>query len=756
MSAQNPKPRNYQFDLRKPPIPPKPSPPSPRPSTPLFYVPPFSPNGMNDSDTDPPALDGTLVSSQQSILQEGPYDRTLTSTPISEGIVETVPESQPITEGGTVEPISESQQIPDGESSFSSVKTVVECNISTPKRRGKYAHETAEQRAKRLQEASASYKRVHALKVNSNPELKKREKNFKKASNKRYKVKTRALKQKAKGIVTQPSEGLTTTIAKVGSQATSSTPNPTSSGDTPPTQTNQTFSVMTALSEILREAGQVEGDKEDEFRKFIIDQIQLVIGASQSSFAQPNDSPQPNTQEVPSQSDSATVDMTTQAFNKIHQTLAVQSSQVADLNRGLRLTYNTVTRDSYAKAADRKSSQMKAPREGKSKYKAFVNSKNYEKLHSKAVYRTLVAEGIPMEDVLACDTTRSGCLVYFKNEEKCKAFVGNVMAKSGLAEKVIAKVHKPRNPTILVHDVRREILVTDLRERRELIFNAIQSNNTNLSDVNRSELVYVREYGRGNDFSSRVILAVSPRVYQIIARNGFKVQTGFSTMNRIERKPIVTQCQRCFRFGHKSSQCKSPSKVCIQCGDNNNHGQEHKCTKFQKCCNCRPSASHRPNSESCPVYQRFLRIAEENSNYGSPDMAFSPAPKCDYAHTHGGTAFSPINSPDRSLDYLNQNVSANVTSEGSPHHSSQSHEKSHLNSSAEIAQLLHTHRNVCTAPFRLKTTQQEDEFRKTMSILNNEINVNVKISEVNNSQAGSTNNPPPTTTSPDGLDSGSN
>lgn len=71
----------------------------------------------------------------------------------------------------------------------------------------------------------------------------------------------------------------------------------------------------------------------------------------------------------------------------------------------------------------------------------------------------------------------------------------------------------------------------------------------------------------------------------------------------------VTQCSRCWRFGHVAKMCPSNKIICPKCGkahancDNNNY----------KCVNC--SGKHMALSKACPLYEKEKRIRELMSEY---------------------------------------------------------------------------------------------------------------------------------------------
>lgn len=83
---------------------------------------------------------------------------------------------------------------------------------------------------------------------------------------------------------------------------------------------------------------------------------------------------------------------------------------------------------------------------------------------------------------------------------------------------------------------------------------------------------------------------------------------------KVERfKFPVSQCSRCWRFGHTLRMCQSKSIVCPKCTDSH----ENCASKSYKCVNC--TGDHMALDRRCPVYKKENRIrdimAESNCTY---------------------------------------------------------------------------------------------------------------------------------------------
>ena len=74
----------------------------------------------------------------------------------------------------------------------------------------------------------------------------------------------------------------------------------------------------------------------------------------------------------------------------------------------------------------------------------------------------------------------------------------------------------------------------------------------------------------------------------------------------------VTQCQKCFLFGHGTSLCKGKER-CSLCGENTHLSAT--CTKLKpKCLHCQ--GEHKSNDKACPEL--------EQQKLSSPDLSMKP------------------------------------------------------------------------------------------------------------------------------------
>ncbi|CAG9564723.1 unnamed protein product [Danaus chrysippus] len=71
----------------------------------------------------------------------------------------------------------------------------------------------------------------------------------------------------------------------------------------------------------------------------------------------------------------------------------------------------------------------------------------------------------------------------------------------------------------------------------------------------------------------------------------------------------VTQCSKCWRFGHNYKECSQNKIVCPKCGQNHNNCES---TNF-KCVNCK--GRHMALSKICPIYKKERKIRELMAEY---------------------------------------------------------------------------------------------------------------------------------------------
>src|SRR5699024_5777030 len=120
--------------------------------------------------------------------------------------------------------------------------------------------------------------------------------------------------------------------------------------------------------------------------------------------------------------------------------------------------------------------------------------------------------------------TSYGVFLYF--DSALNAMTAAEIINRNLTGVLVAKLNKRRRPTIMVKNIHR-----DLTKERNKIVERIKTSTDYLSDTQDDEITYVREYGKGTLYNANIILAVSPRVYQLICNRGFRICTDAGQMN---------------------------------------------------------------------------------------------------------------------------------------------------------------------------------------------------------------------------------
>lgn len=130
----------------------------------------------------------------------------------------------------------------------------------------------------------------------------------------------------------------------------------------------------------------------------------------------------------------------------------------------------------------------------------------------------------------------------------------------------------------------------------------------------------------------------------------------------------VTQCAKCWRFGHTVKMCPSNKIICPKCGKNHNNCE----VKVFKCVNC--SGGHMALSKNCPMYKKEKRIrelmSEFNCTYQKALTVYVPpspqhrSPEFEIPTTHCAedyTAQRPVNDSTPSYsDITQRNVQPTV------------------------------------------------------------------------------------------------
>lgn len=198
--------------------------------------------------------------------------------------------------------------------------------------------------------------------------------------------------------------------------------------------------------------------------------------------------------------------------------------------------------------------------------------------------------------------TNKGAVIKIPREEDIDNLINEFQHIDSLT--VQASIYKPKklDPVVVLKAVSKQ---TPIAEIPKLICDP--NLNPHLAGCENKMLVLfaiksIRDY---ND----VVLRVNPFVYETLMSSGFI----YSDLEKIfvKDKTMVRQCQKCYKFDHKTIQCSSP-KLCPKCGGVSD--VNHTCPNLYRCLNCashtkykNDDLNHPPNKPSCPIYNDQIK-----------------------------------------------------------------------------------------------------------------------------------------------------
>ena len=191
--------------------------------------------------------------------------------------------------------------------------------------------------------------------------------------------------------------------------------------------------------------------------------------------------------------------------------------------------------------------------------------------------------------------------------------------KANQDENLEVKLQTKRNPTMTMLLKGKDHDMVDIKED-------IISKNEFIGDADVFQIKHNYSTKNGNTI---VVIEVTPKTYQAIARNESKLYVGWTRVSLREQDP-VTQCFKCHRYGHKSRNCRymvdgTPATRCCKCAGH--HTQETPCTEL--CCsNCHDfntiaakrkwslhDTKHSATDENCPIRIQAIARARALINY---------------------------------------------------------------------------------------------------------------------------------------------
>lgn len=123
------------------------------------------------------------------------------------------------------------------------------------------------------------------------------------------------------------------------------------------------------------------------------------------------------------------------------------------------------------------------------------------------------------------------------------------------------------------------------------------------------------------------------------------ITIGYTSHNLEPYIPNPTRCFKCQRFGHVSNACKAPEKICVNCGDIEHTTDGEKCSKAQKCVNCK-SDSHNSMARECPEFTyrkkiEEIKVMEMKSHIEATRLLDARDPRANPANLHS-PSFSSV------------------------------------------------------------------------------------------------------------------
>uniref|UniRef100_A0A834RC11 Uncharacterized protein n=1 Tax=Sarcoptes scabiei TaxID=52283 RepID=A0A834RC11_SARSC len=204
-----------------------------------------------------------------------------------------------------------------------------------------------------------------------------------------------------------------------------------------------------------------------------------------------------------------------------------------------------------------------------------------------------------------------------ENNENIENLVKKINNDSKFNNKTFqAYIPKKRDPTIVLKGVFIDNNITELVSQ-------IIDNNVELQNIENvtEKIKFLFKMNTRNPRLMDLVLRVDPEIFKIItSQMKNHIYIDFQ-MCRIEYKAFVKQCQRCYLFDHRTSECES-LKICRDCSEEKT--TNHSClNNYNKVCiNCKNSkiynnnTNHAPNTEACPIYYSHVKRIMDQTNFG--------------------------------------------------------------------------------------------------------------------------------------------
>jgi hypothetical protein len=172
-------------------------------------------------------------------------------------------------------------------------------------------------------------------------------------------------------------------------------------------------------------------------------------------------------------------------------------------------------------------------------------------------------------------------LIVTGSKEEAETLTRNIRDKCG--EKLEAKVQKPRNPRLKIHNIPEEITIENIEE---VLLAQNPDLGLNKGEINPKFIYTTKKHVRN------LVIEVSSQTRRKIIHN--KVKLGWLNCN-IEDYLFATRCFKCSRYNHRSRDCKG-IETCPLCAGNHTLKEcEARPTEY-KCNNCHTYNLHNKNA----------------------------------------------------------------------------------------------------------------------------------------------------------------
>ncbi|OTF83162.1 hypothetical protein BLA29_001551 [Euroglyphus maynei] len=198
------------------------------------------------------------------------------------------------------------------------------------------------------------------------------------------------------------------------------------------------------------------------------------------------------------------------------------------------------------------------------------------------------------------------------NEQISEELIDQINSHKDTKNVCSAYSPKLRDPTIVLKNVSTEIDLLNLTQQ-------IVDCNEELTDLkNEIKFLFKMKHGDHTAKHMNIVLRVSPKVHHIITNTlNNKMYLDYQCC-QVQTKLFVRQCQKCFKFNHKTQECRN-HQFCKTCGQEKQNN--HICPNTLSCSNCKTSikfknnTAHSPNNEHCPIYKAQLEKLYEQTNF---------------------------------------------------------------------------------------------------------------------------------------------